>query len=62
MYARSMSDLALPFLLILEDDVLAFWCFTALMDKVGRPGGGGGHCHRRGHARARAARAHTQQF
>lgn len=30
----SMSDLALPFLLVLEDDALAFWCFEALMRKV----------------------------
>lgn len=30
-----MSDLALPFLLVLEDDGLAFWCFVALMNKVG---------------------------
>lgn len=31
-----MSDLALPFLLVLEDDALAFWCFEALMRKVRR--------------------------
>ncbi len=31
-----MSDLALPFLLLIEDDALAFWCFVALMRKVRR--------------------------
>lgn len=30
-----MSDLALPFLLVLEDEALAFWCFERLMRKVG---------------------------
>lgn len=30
----SMSDLALPFLLLFEDDVIAFWCFERLMRKV----------------------------
>jgi len=29
-----MSDLALPFLLLFEDDSLAFWCFEKLMRKV----------------------------
>ena len=29
-----MSDLALPFLLLFEDDSLAFWCFERLMRKV----------------------------
>jgi hypothetical protein len=29
-----MSDLALPFLLLIEDDALAFWCFERLMRKV----------------------------
>lgn len=33
--AGRMSDLALPFLLLIEDDALAFWCFEALMKKVG---------------------------
>ena len=32
----SMSDLALPFLLLFEDDALAFWCFEKLMRKVSR--------------------------
>lgn len=32
--ACSMSDLALPFVLLLEDDALAFWCFASLMAKV----------------------------
>lgn len=31
---RRMSDLALPFLLLIDDDALAFWCFAALMRKV----------------------------
>ena len=31
-----MSDLALPFLLLFEDDALAFWCFEKLMRKVSR--------------------------
>mmetsp|Transcript_35293 Transcript_35293/g.89328 ORF Transcript_35293/g.89328 Transcript_35293/m.89328 type:complete len:648 (-) Transcript_35293:539-2482(-) len=35
-YCQGMSDLALPFLLVLEDDALAFWCFEALMRKVRR--------------------------
>ena len=30
-----MSDLLLPFLILLEDDALAFWCFTALMQTLG---------------------------
>ncbi len=30
-----MSDLLLPFLLLLEDDALAFWCFAALMQRHG---------------------------
>ena len=29
-----MSDLALPFLLLTDDDALAFWCFERLMRKV----------------------------
>ncbi|GIL56769.1 hypothetical protein Vafri_12079 [Volvox africanus] len=29
-----MSDLALPFVLLLEDDVMAFWCFVRFMGKV----------------------------
>ncbi|GFR44026.1 hypothetical protein Agub_g5182, partial [Astrephomene gubernaculifera] len=28
------SDLALPFVLLMEDDVVAFWCFARLMAKV----------------------------
>ena len=30
-----MSDLLLPFLLLMEDDALAFWCFVALMQQRG---------------------------
>ncbi|GAX85246.1 hypothetical protein CEUSTIGMA_g12666.t1 [Chlamydomonas eustigma] len=33
-YCQGMSDLALPFLLLIEDDALAFWCFERLMRKV----------------------------
>lgn len=33
---RSMSDLAVPFLVLLEDDALAFWCFASLMRKARR--------------------------
>lgn len=29
-----MSDLALPFLMLFEDDTLAFWCFERLMRRV----------------------------
>ncbi len=35
-----MSDLALPFLLLTEDDVVAFWCFAAFMRKVWQHGTG----------------------
>ena len=35
--ACRMSDLALPFLLLIEDDALAFTCFSRLMAKVGGP-------------------------
>lgn len=30
-----MSDLLLPFVLLMEDDGLAFWCFVALMQQQG---------------------------
>lgn len=30
-----MSDLLLPFVLLMEDDALAFWCFVALMQQQG---------------------------
>lgn len=30
-----MSDLLLPFLLLMDDDALAFWCFVALMQRLG---------------------------
>lgn len=30
-----MSDLLLPFLLLLDDDALAFWCFVSLMQRMG---------------------------
>ncbi|GIM16371.1 hypothetical protein Vretimale_19034, partial [Volvox reticuliferus] len=33
-YCQGMSDLALPFVLLLEDDVMAFWCFVRFMGKV----------------------------
>ncbi|GLC37220.1 hypothetical protein PLESTB_000992800 [Pleodorina starrii] len=33
-YCQGMSDLALPFVLLLEDDVIAFWCFVRFMGKV----------------------------
>ena len=32
----SMSDLAVPFLVLFKDDALAFWCFAALMRKARR--------------------------
>lgn len=28
-----MSDLLLPFVLLMEDDALAFWCFVSLMQR-----------------------------
>ena len=31
---QGMSDLAVPMLLIFEDDVMAFWCFERLMQRV----------------------------
>eukprot|EP00955_Chlamydomonas_euryale_P035202 350032-Chlamydomonas_euryale.AAC.3 len=31
-----MSDLALPFLLLVDDDAVAFWCFEHLMRRVRR--------------------------
>lgn len=31
-----MSDLAVPMLMTFEDDVVAFWCFERLMQKVKR--------------------------
>lgn len=30
-YCQGMSDLLVPFLDLIEDDVTAFWCFEALM-------------------------------
>lgn len=30
-----MSDLLLPFLLLMDDDALAFWCFVSLMQRMG---------------------------
>jgi hypothetical protein len=30
-----MSDLLLPFVLLMEDDALAFWCFVSLMQRQG---------------------------
>lgn len=33
--AARMSDLLLPFVLLMEDDALAFWCFVALMQRQG---------------------------
>jgi len=29
-----MSDLAAPVLYIMQDEALAFWCFSALMEKM----------------------------
>lgn len=34
-HACRMSDLLLPFLLLLDDDALAFWCFVSLMQRMG---------------------------
>eukprot|EP00879_Flechtneria_rotunda_P017314 GHRR01018138.1.p1 GENE.GHRR01018138.1~~GHRR01018138.1.p1 ORF type:complete len:373 (+),score=132.14 GHRR01018138.1:814-1932(+) len=34
-YCQGMSDLLLPFLLLFEDDALAFWCFVAVMQRQG---------------------------
>lgn len=34
-YCQGMSDLLLPFLLLMEDDALTFWCFVALMQQQG---------------------------
>lgn len=33
-----MSDLLLPFLLLMDDDALVFWCFVALMQHLGARG------------------------
>jgi len=30
-----MSDLLLPFLLLMDDDAMVFWCFVALMQRLG---------------------------
>jgi hypothetical protein len=30
-----MSDLLLPFLLLMDDDATAFWCFVSLMQHMG---------------------------
>ncbi|WIA29500.1 hypothetical protein OEZ86_012001 [Tetradesmus obliquus] len=32
-YCQGMSDLLLPFVLLMEDDALAFWCFVSLMQR-----------------------------
>ncbi|KAI8470960.1 MAG: rab-GTPase-TBC domain-containing protein [Monoraphidium minutum] len=34
-YCQGMSDLAMPLLVLLDDDALAFWCFAALMRTFG---------------------------
>ena len=33
-YVQGMSDLLAPILFVLEDEVDAFWCFVAYMDRV----------------------------
>lgn len=35
-YCQGMSDLLVPFLLLTHDDVTAFWCFEALMQRARR--------------------------
>ena len=34
MYCQGMSDLASPFLHVLEDEMISYWCFSALMQRV----------------------------
>ena len=31
---QGMSDLAVPMLLVFEDDAMAFWCFERLLQRV----------------------------
>lgn len=33
-YCQGMSDLAAPILYIMQDEALAFWCFSALMERM----------------------------
>ena len=33
-YCRGMSDLAAPILAVMQNEVDAFWCFKALMDRM----------------------------
>lgn len=34
MYCQGMSDLASPILHVLEDEMLSYWCFSALMQRI----------------------------
>ncbi|EFX75535.1 hypothetical protein DAPPUDRAFT_250214 [Daphnia pulex] len=33
-YSQGMSDLLAPLLVVLEDEVMAFWCFTSLIKRM----------------------------